>query len=77
MKAKRYYFECSVVVKGDYYLWSLVSDIDISCEMAERWLIDTIYERTGFHVVVDRVWVSNRKSCLENLMIVNYCNESL
>lgn len=77
MKTKRYYFECSVIIKDTQYLWALVSDIDISCEIAGQWLEDAIRERTGADVKVDRVWISTRKSCLEDFMIVNYVDGSL
>ena len=77
MKAKRYYFEFSVKINSTQFLWSLVSDIDISLETAERWLIDAILERTGVHATVDRIWVSTRNSCLENLMIISYVHGSL
>jgi hypothetical protein len=77
MKAKCYYYESSVIINSSQFLWSLVSDIDISLETAERWLLDAIYERTGVRATVDLIWVSTRKSCLENFMIVNYMNRSL
>lgn len=77
MKAKCYYYESSVIINSSHFLWSLVSDIDISLETAERWLLDAIYERTGVRATVDLIWVSTRESCLENIMIVNYMNHSL
>lgn len=77
MKAKCYYYESSVIINSTQSLWSLVSDVNISLKTAERWLLDAIYERTGARATVALIWISTRKCCLENFMIVNYMNRPL
>lgn len=74
MKANFYYYECLVIFKETHCFWSLVSDIDISCETASKWVADAIAERTGSEVKVFRVWRTTRKACLQYLMIINYTN---
>lgn len=71
-RRKLYYYEFNVKVSlYCSFTFSLISDVEVTCEIAEKYFLDFMNNYVHSNVSIEKSWRSTRKSALENSLIIN------